>query len=153
MIDLLGPVVLMPKPIEADFRTLEAEGRIDDRRSLFIVQFGERRCSVGGCPGLPRCLLCSAGVWRFVDGERYADVSVYLTFEVFFIDLRFERRWRVEKQEHSIVRVPSRSEPVGTAEFFTSDEEDALVEALEHRLRGRHGDLMQSLERLPDLTF
>ena len=79
-----------PRSIDTDYRTLEAAGRLDDRRSLFMVEFGDWRCSLGACPGPAGCLRCSTGVWRYVDGGRCVDVAVYAAFDVLLVDLRFE---------------------------------------------------------------
>lgn len=145
--------VRVPRSIDADYRTLEAAGRLDDRRSLFMVEFAEWRCSVGACAGPAGCLRCSKGVWRCVDGGRCVDVEVYVAFDVFLVDLRFARDWSDRIHERfTAVRRRAHDAPQASA-IFDAEDEAALLDALAKRFQERHGPLLQSVERLPNLTL
>lgn len=145
----------LPKPrsIDTDYRTLEAAGRLDDRRSLFMVEFGDWRCSLGACPGPAGCLPCSTGVWRYVDGGRCVDVEVYVAFDVLFVDLRFARDWS-DRIHERFTAIPRRSHdaPQGPT-LFDAEDEAALFDALAQRFQERHGPLLQSVEHLPNLSL
>lgn len=147
--------ITLPKPrsIDTDYRTLEAAGRLDDRRSLFMVEFGDWRCSLGACHGPARCLRCSTGVWRYVDGGRCVDVAVFVAFDVLFVDLRFARDWseRIHERFTEITR-RSHDAPQGPA-LLGAEDEAALFDALAQRFQERHGSLLQSVEHLPNLSL
>ena len=146
-------VVPEPRSIDTDYRTLEAAGRLDDRRSLFMVEFGDWRCSLGACHGPTGCLRCSTGVWRYVDGGRCVDVAVYVAFQVLLVDLRFARDWS-ERIHERFTEIPGRSHdaPQGPA-LFGAEDEAALFDALAQRFLERHGPLLQSVEHLPNLSL
>lgn len=142
-----------PRSIDTDYRTLESAGRLDDRRSLFMVEFGDWRCSLGACTGSAGCLHCSTGVWRYVDGGRCVDVAVYVTFQVLLVELRFARDWS-ERIHERFTAIPRRSHdaPQGPA-LFGAEDEAALFDALAQRFQERHGALLQSVELLPNLSL
>lgn len=142
-----------PRSIDTDYRTLEEAGRLDDRRSLFMLEFGDWRCSLGACPGPAGCLRCSTGVWRYVDGGRCVDVAVYVAFQVLLVDLRFARDWS-ERIHQRFTAIPRRSHdaPQGPA-LFDAEDEAALFDALAQRFLERHGPLLQSVEHLPNLSL
>ena len=142
-----------PRSIDTDYSTLEAAGRLDDRRSLFMVEFGDWRCSLGACHGPTGCLRCSTGVWRYVDGGRCVDVAVYMAFQVLLVDLRFARDWS-ERIHERFTAIPRRSHdaPQGPA-LFDAEDEAALFDALAQRFLERHGPLLQSVEHLPNLSL
>lgn len=142
-----------PRSIDTDYRTLEEAGRLDDRRSLFMVEFEDWRCSLGACHGPAGCLRCSTGVWRYVDGGRCVDVAVFVAFDVLFVDLRFAREWS-ERIHERFTAIPSRSHdaPQGPA-LFDAEDEVALFDALMQRFRERHGPLLQGVEHLPNLSL
>ena len=146
-------VVPEPRSIDTDYRTLEAAGRLDDRRSLFMVEFGDWRCSLGACHGPARCLRCSTGAWRYVDGGRCVDVAVYVAFQVLLVDLRFARDWS-ERIHERFTAIPRRSHdaPQGPT-LFDAEDEAALFDALAQRFQERHGPLLQSVEHLPNLSL
>lgn len=142
-----------PRSIDTDYRTLADEGRFDGRRSLFMVAFGDWRCSLGACAGPARCLYCSTGVWRYVDDGRCVDVAVYVAFQVLLVDLRFPRHWSETIHERFVaIRRPDDGAPID-APLFDADDEEALLEAMEHRFRERHGEFLQSVDRLPNLPL
>ena len=147
--------IVVPEPgsIDTDYRTLEAAGRLDDRRSLFMVEFGDWRCSLGACPGPAECVRCSTGVWRYVDGGRCVDVAVYVAFQVLLVDLRFARDWS-ERIHERFTAIPRRSHdaPQGPT-LFDAEDEAALFDALAQRFQERHGPLLQSVEHLPNLSL
>ena len=142
-----------PRSIDTDYRTLESAGRLDDRRSLFMVEFADWRCSLGACHGPVGCLRCSTGVWRYVDGGRCVDVAVYVAFQVLLVDLRFPRDWshRIHERFTAILR-RSHDAPQGPA-LFGAEDEAALFDALARRFQERHGSLLQSVEHLPNLSL
>ena len=147
--------ITVPEPlsIDTDYRTLEAGGRLDGRRSLFMVEFGDWRCSLGACPGPAGCLRCSTGVWRYVDGGCSVDVAVYVAFQVLLVDLRFARDWS-ERIHERFTAIPRRSHdaPQGLA-LFDAEDEATLFDALAQRFLERHGPLLQSVEHLPNLSL
>ena len=147
--------IMLPKPrlIDTDYRTLEAAGRLDDRRSLFMVEFGDWRCSLGACHGPAGCLRCSTGVWRYVHGGRSVDVAVYVAFQVLLVDLRFARDWS-ERIHERFATIPQRSHdaPQGPP-LVDAEDEAALFDALAQRFRERHGPLLQGVEHLPNLSL
>ena len=147
--------ITLPKPrsIDTDYRTLEAAGCLDDRRSLFMVEFGDWRCSLGACHGPAWCLRCSTGVWRYVDGARCVDVAVYAAFQVLLVDLRFQRDWSGRIHERfTAIPQGSHDAPQGPG-LFDAEDEVALFEALMKRFQERHGSLLQSVEHLPNLSL
>ena len=145
--------VLKPRSIDADYRTLEEAGRLDDRRSLFMVEFGDWLCSLGACPGPAECVRCSTGVWRYVDSGRCVDVAVFVAFDVLFVDLRFARDWS-DRIHERFTTIPQRSHdaPQGPA-LFDAEDEAALFDVLTQCFQGRHGSLLQSVEHLPNLSL
>jgi len=142
-----------PRSIDTDYRTLEVAGRLDDRRSLFMVEFGGWRCSLGACHGPAGCLRCSTGVWRYVDGGRCVDVAVYVAFQVLLVDLRFAREWS-ERIHEPFTAISRRSHdgPQGPA-LLGAEDEAALFDALAQRFQERHGSLLQRVEHLPTLSL
>ncbi|GAB3739904.1 hypothetical protein GCM10028794_24030 [Silanimonas algicola] len=142
-----------PRSIDTDYRTLEAAGRLDDRRSLFMVEFGDWRCSLGACHGPAGCLRCSTGVWRYVDGGRCVDVAVYVAFQVLLVDLRFARDWS-ERIHERFTAIPRRSHDASQGPaLFGAEDEAALFDVLAQRFQERHGPLLQSVEHLPNLSL